>query len=166
MNRNSHYTEIGNIPEYCGIGVYRLVGSSGRVYIGSSVDVQQRIKQHCWALRNGKANRKIQKAFNNGETFTAEILHRLPDWITRGELIGLESKELRKAGGTDNTFNDAGPNTYYPADVLCSPLLALTLPEGTKDRWNAAAQQAGLSMTKYVQAVVEADIERRSKKGE
>ena len=43
--------------------------------------------------------------------------------------------------------------------------IRLRLPCGTKDRWNAAAEQAGYkSMTKYVQAVVEADIERRSKK--
>ena len=43
--------------------------------------------------------------------------------------------------------------------------IRLRVSKGTKDRWKAAAKQAGYdSMTQYVQAVVEADIERRSGK--
>lgn len=30
----------------------------------------------------------------------------------------------------------------------------LRVPKGTKDRWQAAAEKAGLSMTKYVQTIV------------
>ena len=34
--------------------------------------------------------------------------------------------------------------------------IRLRLPKGTKDRWKAAAEKAGVSMTKYVQDAVEA----------
>lgn len=37
--------------------------------------------------------------------------------------------------------------------------IRLRLPKGTKDRWKAAADRKGMSMTKYVQDVVEATIE-------
>lgn len=157
MHRVEH-TEIRDIPDYTGIGVYALVGASGRVYIGSSVDVHQRIIQHCCNLRAGRASRKLQQAYDSGETFTAKVLHYLPDGITRGELRDIEWSELRKAGGIDNTYNNAGTTTYYPADVLYSPLLTLSLDVRTIDRWKAAASAKCFSLEQFVQDAVEAAI--------
>jgi predicted HicB family RNase H-like nuclease len=37
--------------------------------------------------------------------------------------------------------------------------IRLRLPKGTKDRWKAAADRKGVSMTKYVQDAVEAAID-------
>lgn len=37
--------------------------------------------------------------------------------------------------------------------------IQLRLPKGTKDRWKAAADTAGVSMTKFVQDAVEAAID-------
>lgn len=37
--------------------------------------------------------------------------------------------------------------------------IRLRLPKGTKDRWKAAAEAKGVSMTKFVQDVVEAAVE-------
>ena len=157
MYRVEH-TEIKDIPDYTGIGVYALVGSSGRVYIGSSVDVHQRIIQHCCNFRAGRASQKLQQAYDRGETFTAKVLHYLPDGITRGELRDLEWSEIRKAGGVGNTYNNAGTTTYYPADVLYSPVLTLSLEAGAIDRWKAAASAKGVSLEKFVQDVVETAI--------
>lgn len=36
--------------------------------------------------------------------------------------------------------------------------IRLRLPKGTKDRWRAAAEKAGISMTKFVQDAVETAI--------
>jgi len=43
--------------------------------------------------------------------------------------------------------------------------IRLRLPKGTKDRWKAAADQTGVSMTQYVQDAVEVAIERTGKEG-
>lgn len=37
--------------------------------------------------------------------------------------------------------------------------IRLRLPKGTKDRWKAAADAAGMSMTQFVHAIVESAIE-------
>lgn len=158
MGRGPHYTAIRNVPDYCGIGIYALVGSSGRVYIGSSINVQQRVMQHCYALREGRANWKIQQAFDSGETFTAKVLHYLPDGISRGELIDLEFRELKNAGGIKECFNNAYPSTHMPNDVLYSPVLTLSLDSGTIDRWKAAASAKGVSLEQFIQDAVETAI--------
>ncbi len=38
--------------------------------------------------------------------------------------------------------------------------IRLRVPKGTKERWMAAAEQAGMSMTKFVQDAVEKMIDR------
>ena len=38
--------------------------------------------------------------------------------------------------------------------------IRLRLPKGTKDRWKAAADAAGVSMTKFVQDVIEEAIKK------
>lgn len=41
--------------------------------------------------------------------------------------------------------------------------IRLRLPKGTKDRWRAAAEHAGVSMTKFVQDAVEAAVDAQDK---
>lgn len=43
--------------------------------------------------------------------------------------------------------------------------IRLRLPKGTKERWKAAAEKAGVSMTKYVYDVVEMEIDKIKKPG-
>lgn len=114
MARGPRYTEIKNIPSYSGAGVYALVDTKGRKYIGSTINVHRRIQQHCGALRYRKAHKKLQEAFNRGETFTAEVLHCLPETVTIGELRQLEHAEMMKLGGPKGTYNSAYPNTWRP----------------------------------------------------
>ena len=42
--------------------------------------------------------------------------------------------------------------------------IRLRLPKGTKERWKAAAEAAGVSMTKYVHDVVEAAVAAQNNK--
>lgn len=39
--------------------------------------------------------------------------------------------------------------------------IRLRLPKGTKERWKAAAEKAGVSMTKFVHDAVEAEIDKQ-----
>lgn len=41
-------------------------------------------------------------------------------------------------------------------------LIQLRVPKGTKDIWKAAADKAGVSMTKYVQDAVETRIDKET----
>lgn len=40
--------------------------------------------------------------------------------------------------------------------------IRLRVPKGTKDRWKAAAEAAGVSMTKFVQDAVEAAVDTQN----
>ena len=44
--------------------------------------------------------------------------------------------------------------------------IRLRLPRGTKERWKAAADAAGVSMTQFVRDVVEAAIQEQESAGE
>lgn len=75
MKENCKY-QIANIPEYNGAGIYALVDDNGKRYIGSSVHLRSRIKQHNTYMRvaiidghSGFLNPKIENALLNGANF-------------------------------------------------------------------------------------------------
>lgn len=61
-------------------GIYSLVNRrTGKRYIGQSIDVQKREKEHFCMLKNGKhANNHLQRAWNNGDRFDFEIIEECP----------------------------------------------------------------------------------------
>jgi len=46
-------------------GVYKLTFNSGMIYIGKSIDIETRWKQHWDKLRSGKGAVKMQREFDN-----------------------------------------------------------------------------------------------------
>lgn len=66
---------IVSIPEHTGAGIYIIRNLvNGKVYIGSAVNVNARIKQHDLYMRRGWCNNKIQEDIDKGHTFTCEVL--------------------------------------------------------------------------------------------
>lgn len=55
-------------------GVYRLTFSSGADYIGKSVDIEARMKQHATALKSGKAAGPMQAEYEKSGMPDATIL--------------------------------------------------------------------------------------------
>ena len=59
-------------------GVYKITNTvNGKIYIGSSIDVERRIRQHTWKLKHGThKNRHLQYAYNKygAENFIIEII--------------------------------------------------------------------------------------------
>jgi len=84
-------------------GIYAIVNRENwRSYVGSSVDIENRSKQHFAALRNHKhINKELQADFN--ESFMLEILQECPEsvllqqekyWIIQGYNLYNKSKFL------------------------------------------------------------------------
>ncbi len=53
-------------------GVYMITSSTGRVYVGASVNVGRRWSKHIWDLKNGAGgNPEMQRDYRTGCTTTA-----------------------------------------------------------------------------------------------
>ena len=63
---------------YNGAGIYAITNeSNGKQYIGSSVHIADRIKQHSYDITCGRHYSKdMIKDFQNGDTFTAKVLEK------------------------------------------------------------------------------------------
>lgn len=81
-----------------GYGVYALVNDiEHRSYIGSSIDVHARVKQHFKELGAGRhPNGHLQRDYNaqKGEGFSALLIKRLPG---EGQLLGAEARAIEAA---------------------------------------------------------------------
>ena len=55
-------------------GVYQLTFPNGDTYIGKSINVEERWKQHCNKMTKGTAAKNMQAAWNSHRNFNADIL--------------------------------------------------------------------------------------------
>lgn len=102
------------VPDYNGAAVYALESTSGKLYIGSTQNLQKRIEQHRVQMRicaetghSGYLNSKIEACIHSGERFKCKILAQInPSDLLQKELVELERVFLRHFGGTDNTLNE------------------------------------------------------------
>lgn len=78
-------------------GVYALINTqTGKMYIGSSKNIKNRIGQHFAALRSGRhCNKELLKDFNNGDEITYKVLALVPD--LHAELFNRETEYIRRA---------------------------------------------------------------------
>lgn len=136
---------IIEIPEYSGAGVYSLTDENGKQYIGSSLNVSQRIRQHDRSLIDAKngyiqktlSSYKMQLAVQDGITFKASVLWELPDGGTQYDLWDAERKFLLLAGGCQETYNTKDVPNYRKDDF--SGLRAWCNDAPSQSRDNAIA---------------------------
>lgn len=102
------------VNEICfdGPGVYALVDTKGKKYIGSSENVAHRIMIHekqMQKVKEGKhtkcVNEKIKAAVLAGEIFTAHIIKEMPYDSNLYDLLEMERNALKNAGGIERTYN-------------------------------------------------------------
>lgn len=59
-------------------GIYAIINvSKCKMYIGSSLNVKQRLKQHKFDFKNNKSPKQIQSDYNNNDEFQYMLLHDL-----------------------------------------------------------------------------------------
>ena len=119
-------------------GIYKLTFSSGDFYIGRSVNIESRYKDHCSVLKNSKAhNKSLQEAYNLYGKPMLDIIEKCSIEESKyRELYWI--KELRatteglnvSAGGDDILFGDTHPMSKYDNSKVYAvvELLASSLP--------------------------------------
>lgn len=107
-----------NIPTYKGIGVYALIDTQGRMYIGSTQNIYKRIQAHQSSLSRGTHTKALQKAFDAGEVFSCQVLETLPYGTTRYQLRERELYYIRKYGTEQNGYNSTNLKSSSEDDTL------------------------------------------------
>lgn len=91
-------------------GIYRLTFSSGRFYIGKSIHIQERWKQHFDKFRKGKAAENMQREFDRcGYPETEVLLECHPDHIDIVEcyLINAYAEKYGRDMMLNTTYSDS-----------------------------------------------------------
>ena len=99
---------IVNIPEYDGAGIYRIENiRTGKAYVGSSINIRQRIKAHDQAMRTGHCNSLFYNDVIQGDKFRVTILEylKLP---TRKDLYERELYYVKRENLFNNGYNAGG----------------------------------------------------------
>lgn len=103
---------ISDIPESEFCGIYALVDTKGKPYIGSSKNIRRRVLQHNTymnaCLRTGHSgflNQNIETALLNGECFSCKILATFSCNMSSNELREIERVFIGKFGGCGETYN-------------------------------------------------------------
>lgn len=105
---------IINIPEYNGAGIYKITNIvNGKVYIGSSKHIRDRLKAHQTSFRGGYCNAKFYEDILAGHKFTAEVIEELPG-IMFYELRDKEEYYAKKFNAFVAGYNTAPVPTYNP----------------------------------------------------
>ena len=166
---------IFDIPKIHKIGVYAIRNNAtGKYYIGSSVDISQRMKVHAQKInRDGGINKGMAvdiggyKNFKNIEFLALETFE--DGEITETELREKEIYYIELFDSAKNGYNvNSVWNTgkYKEDEKLICPKekydvenLMLRFPKGTRERLKRIAKTKGISVNAYM---VE-EIKNRSK---
>lgn len=117
-------------------GVYVLVcRANGRAYVGSSLDVHARKREHVRALIRGKHhNRHMQRAWDKhgGQSFVFDVLARCkPE-----QRIALEQQYIDSAFRTGKPFNgNRSASTYTPMSRDREREVAALIASVTPEQW-------------------------------
>lgn len=97
---------IENIPDYDGIGIYAIIDDySNKKYIGSSIHIKSRIIQHNSSIKNGKGNKGLCKAYEQGHKLYCEIIEKIDYGINKFYLSEREIFYIKKFDTIKNGFN-------------------------------------------------------------
>ena len=97
---------------YCGSAIYKITNvSSGKVYVGSTRNVNLRYKQYQAAFETEKAiNKDLVRDIELGNEFVFEIIEKLDRKVSEYELRGLEEEYMYRLDSIDNGYNCDRPN--------------------------------------------------------
>lgn len=91
------------IIDYNGAGIYAIINTeTNRAYIGSSYNVNDRLKRHNRSFNNEDCNGKILPDLLNGAKFRSEILEMCEPDIPEKELRNKEDNYIKNYPHTYN----------------------------------------------------------------
>jgi len=107
------------IPAYKGIGVYSLINNvNGKMYIGATQNVYNRIMQHNTSFKNLKCSSAFLEDIKNGNTFSADVLEELPYGTNQFELFSRESYYISHYNTIKNGYNTAKTTCSSKEELL------------------------------------------------
>lgn len=115
------------------IGIYKII-INNKLYIGSSLDIKNRIKQHKSDLKNNRhANPKLQNAYNKYHEFKYEILEKF-------DFIDIKDLRIREKYWCDliGDYNINDPITNY----VVKPIYQFDLNGNLIKKYDSARQAA------------------------
>lgn len=159
--------------EYDGIGVYAIRNKkNGKMYIGSSVDVKNRVQAHRTRLMSSSINLKTLKDIHGPRALKqieVIILKKFaPGTITASQLLNAERDYIIKYDTIENGYNTRLPlpcRPYNDSELLEgsrrkeTEQITILAPRGTVDRIKAIIGPQ--SVNSYVNDLIAADIKRR-----
>lgn len=99
---------IIEVPSYNGAGIYALIDCQTEgMYIGSSVNVRDRIIQHERTFRAGKCAENLKSLVADGHMFRAVILEEVSDEKDFFYLFEMESEYIKKYEDSVEIYNKA-----------------------------------------------------------
>lgn len=103
---------IVSIPNYNGAGIYMIKNIvTGRMYIGSAIHVNNRIKEHDHYMRKGICNSRFKEDIAKGHRFTCEVIEEC-DNMMFVELRDREEYYVRKFDCYKTGYNVSFVPTY------------------------------------------------------
>lgn len=128
-----------SIPAHKGPGVYKITDeTNGKVYIGSSQNVYQRLLSHESLFRTGRQPQKMQAAFDAGHSFSCDILAPFTMQNSRFELLGAECDFIEKYDSIRNGYNSSKPFLADHTNVKDSQSMSTYLWALYDDRYRNA----------------------------
>ena len=107
---------ITNTPEYDGIGVYALINNqTGKMYIGSSQNIRQRIIQH-----KSSPPSAVKEDIQQGNTFSVKILEMLPYGCNQFDMFNREAHYTQYYDTLNMGYNRAKTTCSTKEDLLAS----------------------------------------------
>lgn len=96
-------------------GIYKLTFKSGKFYIGQSVDIEQRWKQHAEKFRKGTAAKNMQEEYNRSGFPDAIVLMEChKDHLDMMESMYINSMRIN---GRFKMLNTSIPKDYTDAEI-------------------------------------------------
>lgn len=118
-------------------GIYKITNTkTGESYIGKSVNIEQRIKQHQNELRKGTHhNSDLQADYNRGARFTYEIIKRVYDL---NDLDAEERAEIARHDTFHHGYNQSPGGQYdgYGRNVGSGRLDSYSISNSKIDSYN------------------------------
>lgn len=175
---------ISNIPEYEGIGIYAIVDENGKMYIGQAINVKKRLLWHSKNIPLNGSSSKLYQAYQDGHTFTAEVLEEIDYGVTKFFLAQREEYYIRKYNTFRSGYNILPTSLdYYRKDnpkeylrdswftILKDPHLSkwqadncerisLVVPKGKKDEYKRHATGRGETLNGFIKRAIDETIER------
>ena len=148
--------------EYRGAGIYAIVNDqTGKMYVGSTNDICNRIKQHASSFSNSKANKKIMEDVLKGNTFHSIILEKINLPCTIGLLRQKEREHMIKYNSVKQGYNEVYPFMLYHPEKLVHQSLASShilysfkVLSSEKKLWKELAKSQGISLSEFIKRCV------------